>query len=107
MMKPQTDYDKARNNALEWISKTYKPFTIDDIRKHLETACKGLILTNSSWGKIMQELAKDKSILDNGYVEGIRPNGKKKVIKQWISREYHIRQSNNAKGDKLTLKMDL
>lgn len=101
-----TDYEKLYYLASEWVKTQMRSFTIDDLRKSLKNDLDRLILSNSSYGALMHELCRDKLIIGNGYVDGIRPNGKKKVITQWISREYSLKQQANATRDK-TLKLEL
>ena len=93
-------YKKLSEFASEWVKNRFTPFTIDDIKKAFTGAGNMVNFDTSTWGGLITELRENKLILKNGYSEGIRPNGKKKIVVQWISAEYHKKQSRNASKDK-------
>ena len=94
------NYSKLSKFASEWVKKRFTPFTIDDIKKAFLGAGNEVSFDPSTWGGLMRKLKDGNLILRNGYTEKVRPNGKKQVVGQWISVEYHQKQSNNATRDK-------
>lgn len=79
-MTVNSDYEKLQIKALEWIKKQMRPFTLNDLRKSLHDEIKHLVIANSAWGMLMKQMAKDKYILNNGYTDVLRPNGKKHAV---------------------------
>lgn len=95
-----TLYQSLYNFAVDWASKHFKPFTVEDVKKSFHEAKKGQIEEGSPvLGKLVREMSQKGLIFENGFVKVRRPNGKLKVITQWISKEYKAKQSNNRKGD--------
>jgi len=89
--------------ACLWVSRCFKPFTIDDIKKAYQQSGKdttGLVDTS---GILAKQLLKNGLVFKNGFTTKIRPNNKTQVVLSLISREYKEKQSNNRKSDKESL----
>lgn len=90
----------------EWVSKRFVSFTIEDLKQAYKMSGGRVNGTGEEWGNVLQALQRSERIFKhptNPFTTTIRPNGKKKYINVWISRELRLKQQKNAKGDKESL----
>lgn len=98
-----TPYQQLYNFACQWVSKCFKAFTIDDIKKAYKETGKDLRELENTSGALAKNLLKEGRVYKNGFTTKTRPNGKEQVVLLLISKEYKEKQTNNRKGDKGSL----
>lgn len=94
--------------AKEWVKKRFISFTIEDIKQAFVMAGGKLPKDGSVWGNVLMALKKSKAIYKHPVNEVTtvkRPNGKTKYINVWISREYRLKQHENATKEVKPLKL--
>jgi len=100
------DYCKIFNFAVHWIKKQFKVFDANDFKKsYLEEGNK-LPQQLNVFGAVFHNLAKDELIFRHGAKNSTTPESKGCLIRTWISKEYKLRQKENA-TNKNNLKLEL
>ncbi len=98
-------YSKAYDFACELISKTFKPFTCEDV-KDLFHESNDEPVEPRVWGTIFLRLKKESKIVFQGYqpIKSKKSHGRQ--VSVWISIEYSNKQKNNRQvNSKTQLKM--
>lgn len=84
--------------AKEWVSKRFKQFTSDDIRKAFLDAGNDPPREPRAFGGIMQSLSYKGLIFKTGEtLKSARPECHNRPLDCWISKEYSETQSKNRK----------
>jgi hypothetical protein len=98
-------YPEILELSITWVNGCYKPFTSNDLKVFLQS--KGVRIKSKTYGTILKDLNGLELIKENGFVRA--KYGKKQggLIKVWISVNYSLKQSKNAKIDNGTLSLDL
>lgn len=101
-MKP---YLEILELSIDWVNGCYKPFTSNDLKLYLQS--KGVKISAKTYGTLLKDLNGLKLIKENGFQRGIYGKKQGGLIKVWISVNYSLKQSKNAKIDNGTLSLDL
>lgn len=91
-------YELGLNFAVKWVAEKMQPFTSEDLSKDMYLIL-GVPNEVRVLGAIIRKLSKEGRIKFNGYVKYKALQGHGKPATQWISREYSLKQSQNAKKD--------
>lgn len=100
-MKP---YPEILEICVIWVNGCYKTFTAKDLKLHLES--QNIKIHSKTFGAILKDLKNLKLIKENGFERA--KYGKKQggLVKVWISTNYSLKQSKNAKNDNGTISID-
>ena len=104
-MANKGDYNKAFNFASNWVKTQFKVFSANDFKK---TYLKHNPMPEqvNIFGAVFSNLAKEGLIFMQGAINSTTPQSKSCLIRTWISREYKLRQQQNA-SNKSNLKLEL
>lgn len=91
-------YELGLNFAIKWVAEKMQPFTSEDLSKDMYLIL-GVPDEVRVLGAIIRKLSKEGRIKFNGYVKYKALQGHGKPATQWISREYSLKQSQNAKKE--------
>ena len=91
-------YELGLNFAFKWVAEKMQPFTSEDLSKDMYLIL-GVPDEVRVLGAIIRRLSKEGRIKFNGYVKYKALQGHGKPATQWISREYSLKQSQNAKKE--------
>lgn len=101
----KADYCQIFDFASQWIKTQFRVFNANDFKKaYLQQH--ELPQQVNVFGAVFSNLAREKMIFLQGAVNSTTPESKGCLIRTWISREYKLRQQQNA-SNKTTLKMEL
>jgi len=101
----KVDYCKIFNFAVVWVKKQYKVFDANDFKKaYLEVH--PMPQQVNLFGAVFSNLAKEELIFHQGATNSKTPESKGCLIRTWISREFKMRQQQNA-SNKNNLKLEL
>ena len=98
--KPPYEYSK------DWVSKRFISFTIEDLKQAFKMSGGKITGNGSEWGGVLRMLENNDFIFKhpvNEFTTVRRPNGKKRTVNVWISKEMRLKQQRNATKDKDTL----
>lgn len=94
--KNDPEYIKFLNFVSEWVKTRFKPFTIHDALKAYHDAENAPISNKSVVGAVTSELQKNEVIYSTeNYIKVKRPDKKSRLILEFISKEYRLRQQEN------------
>jgi len=86
--------------AKEWVSKRFKSFTSDDIRKAFLDAGNEHPRHRNAWGGCIHRLSGKKLIFDTEKtIPSERPEAHGRLLRIWLSREYVLKQQSNRKTE--------
>lgn len=91
-------YELGLNFAVKWVAEKMQPFTSEDLSKDMYLIL-GVPDEVRVLGAIIRQLSKEGRIKFNGYSKYKAKQGHGKPVTVWISREYSVKQSQNAKKD--------
>lgn len=94
----QEFYNLALDLAQRWVSTQFKPFSCEDFRNHSDLIL-GIPKNPNVFGAIFFRLIKEKRILTHGYSTAKNKQAHGRIIRIYISREYSLKQSQNAKKE--------
>lgn len=100
------DYCSLFNFAVVWVTKQFKVFDANDFRKAYLEAGNEMPEQRNVIGPVFNNLAKEELIFRHGATDSKTPESKGCLIRTWISREYKLKQQNNA-SNKNNLKLEL
>lgn len=104
-MANKEEYCKIFNFATEWVKKQFKVFNANDFKKaYFEVH--PMPQQVNLFGSVFSNLAKEELIFCQGATNSKTPASKGCLIRTWISREFKIRQQQNA-SNKTNLKLEL
>ena len=104
-MANKQDYNKCFNFAVEWVKTQFKVFSANEFKKaYLEK--NELPQQVNIFGAVFSNLAREGLIFKQGAINSSTPESKGCLIRTWISREFKIRQQQNA-SNKTNLKLEL
>ena len=104
-MANKEEYCQIFNFATEWVKKQFKVFNANDFKKaYLEVH--PMPQRVNLFGSVFSNLAKEELIFCQGATNSKTPESKGCLIRTWISREFKIRQQQNA-SNKTNLKLEL
>lgn len=98
-MANKIDYCLIFNFAVVWVKKQFKVFSANDFKKAYLEAGNPKPVQPNVYGSVFSNLAKEGFIFRHGTVTSKTPESKGCLIRTWISREYSLKQSQNAKKD--------
>jgi len=86
--------------AKEWVSKRFKSFTSDDIRKAFLDSGNQHPRHHNAWGGCINRLSEKKLIFETGEsVKSQRPEAHNRKLPVWISKEFRLKQQSNRKQE--------
>lgn len=91
-------YDVALSFAIVFVQKTMKLFTSEDVKEEFYKTYNEPFEPRI-WGPVFRELSRQGKIFFKGYVKYKNPKGHGKPTAQWISLEYHLKQSKNRQSN--------
>jgi len=94
------NYTDLKIFSQDFASRTMKSFTSEDIRSEWISLGYPLPIDNNVFGPIMREMAKEKRIYEHGYEKAKIITSASRRLIVWISREYRLKQQQNATGPK-------
>lgn len=98
------NYPEILELSIDWVNGCYKPFTSNDLKLYLQS--KGVKISAKTYGTLLKDLNRLKLIKENGFQRGIYGKKQGGLIKVWISVNYSLKQSKNAKIDNGTMSID-
>lgn len=104
-MENKNDYCIIFNFATEWVKTQFKVFSANDFKKAFLEKHE-LPKQVNLFGSVFNNLSKEGLIFRQGAIASKTPESKGCLIRTWISREYKLRQQNNA-SNKSNLKLEL
>lgn len=102
----KVDYCVLFDFATEWVKKQFKVFDANDFRKAYLEAGNEMPQQRNVIGSVFNNLAKEEMIFFHSYTKSKTKEAKGCIIRAWISREYKMRQQQNA-SNKNNLKLEL
>jgi len=104
-MANKEDYCKIFDFAVGWVKKQFRVFDANDFKKaYLEEH--PMPHQVNLFGAVFSNLAKEELIFHQGATNSKTPESKGCLIRTWISREFKMRQQQNA-SNKNNLKLEL
>ncbi len=100
------DYCMLFNFAVVWVTKQFKVFDANDFRKAYLEAGNEMPEQRNLIGGLFSNLAKEGLIFRHGSTDSKTLESKGCLIRTWISKEYKLRQQQNA-SNKNNLKLEL
>lgn len=100
------DFCTLFNFALVWVTKQFRVFDANDFRKAFLEAGYGMPDQRNVIGAVFNNLAREGFIFQQGSKNSATPESKGCLIRTWISKEYKLRQQQNA-SNKNNLKLEL
>lgn len=100
------DYCKMFNFAEIWIKSQFKVFNADDLRKAYLEAGNQMPQQRNIIGSLFNNLSKEGLIFFHSFSTSKTPESKGHVLRNWISREFKMKQQSNA-SNKNNLKLEL
>ena len=97
-------YNQILELSIDWVNGCYKPFTSNDLKLYLQS--KGVNIKSKTYGTILKDLNGLKLIKENGFERAMYGKKQGGLIKVWISVNYSLKQSKNAKIDNGTMSID-
>lgn len=91
-------YELGLNFSVKWVAEKMQPFTSEDLSKDMYLIL-GVPDEVRVLGAIIRKLSKEGRIKFNGYSKYNAKQGHGKPVTVWISREYSLKQSQNAKKE--------
>jgi hypothetical protein len=99
------DYNKIFAFAEQWVKTQFKVFSANDFKKaYLES--NEIPQQVNVFGAVFNNLAREKLIFRFGTTNSNTSESKGCLIRTWISKEYKLRQQQNA-SNKTNLKLEL
>lgn len=106
MMANKSDYCNIFDFATHWVKKQFKVFNANDFKKAYLEAGNFPPQQPNVYGSVFNNLAKQEMIFQFGSTNSKTPESKGCLIRTWISREFKMRQQENA-SNKNNLKLEL
>jgi len=94
------NYTDCYEFCKEWVKKQMKPFTFEDVRSAWIMAGNPSAYDNNVFSHIAQRLSVSEAMTAHGYFKAKLPAARGRIITVWISREYRLKQQQNATGPK-------
>ena len=106
--------DRVRDNNLEyynrvmafaelWVKTKMKPFTSEDLKNDFYEVGNEQPRQPSVFGAVFRSLSKKGLIIKNGTSTAKNPIAHRRLLQVWISKEYSLKQQQNAIKDKSQL----
>lgn len=93
----QQEYQKLYLFASAWVKTCMKPFTSEDVKQAFYDAGNPIPRQLNVFGAVINALAKERAIKKNGVATAKCPSAHRRLLHQWISHEYSLKQSTNRK----------
>jgi hypothetical protein len=95
-MANKNDYCIIFDFAVYWVKVQFRVFSANDFKKaFLENH--EMPQQVNVFGSVFNNLAKEGLIFRQGAINSITPESKGCLIRTWISKEFKVRQQNNAR----------
>lgn len=100
------DFNKIFGFAELWVKTQFRWFSADDLKEAYYSAGNLPPQQLNVFGAVFSNLSKSKLIFHFGFTKSIHKVAHGRDLKTWISKEYKLRQANNA-SNKTNLKLEL
>ena len=101
-----TDYALIYSFGALWVKNQFKWFSSDDLKKAYYESGGKIPQQLNVYGAVFSNLANNELIYHKGFTKSINPVAHGRDLKTWISKEYKMKQSENA-SNKSNLKLEL
>lgn len=99
-----SQYERILDFAEVWVTTQFKEFSNEDLKNCYYMCGNPEPVQPCVYGAVIRELSRRKAIFEHGTTKAKNPISHSRLMRTWISREYKLKQKQNAKKD-ITLDM--